>query len=561
MTGKALPLRLPRRFQRLGNWSLAAVFIAIILSIPLITVMLSVFYPTEDIWNHLYSTVLPRYLKNTFLLVIGVGILTLVIGVSTAWLVTMCTFPCRRLCELLLLLPLAMPAYVIAYIYGDMFDYAGFFQTNLRELFGWSTKSDYWFPQVRSLSGAIYVLSMVFYPYVYLLSRAAFLEQSVCVLEVSRTLGSNPWKTFFRVAVPLARPAIVTGIILACMETLADYGAVDLLSVDTFTTGIFRTWHGLGSLTAATQLAAMLLSFVLILLTLERVSRGKKRFSQTSTKYRPISRFRLNKLMGSLALVFCFIPIFFGFLLPTIRLLILFFSSEYLQLNNSFFQLSFNTFSMAAITAIISVGLAIIIAWSVRVQPIPLVKIASRFSSLGYAIPGTVVAIGVMVPFGGLDNLVDSWMQESFGISTGLILSGSFLALLFAYLVRFQSISFNTVDSSFNKITTNMENSAQTLGYKSGSVLFNVHIPIAKGSLLTAGLLVFIEVMKELPATLILRPFNFSTLAVRTYELASDERLADAAAPSLAIVIVSLIPVILLSLAISRSRPGGNYND
>lgn len=544
-----------RRSPRLVVLILAAVTIAVLLSIPLITIVSSVFVPTGEIWAHLTSTVLPRYIQNTFFLIVGVGAVTFLVGVTVAWLVTMCTFPGRAIFEWALLLPLAMPAYVIAYTYGGMFDFAGPVQSFLRELFGWS-RDDYWFPQIRSLTGAITILGFVFYPYVYLLSRAAFLDQSICVLEVGRSLGSNPWKIFIKIAVPLARPAIVAGIVLAIMETLGDFGAVQYLAVDTLSTGIFRTWYGLGSLTAASQLAAILLAFVVVIITLERLSRGKKRFSHTSTRYKAIRRYRLRPNQAALAFMACFIPIFMGFLLPVLQLLGWFIRTSGAQLNAYFIELTANTLFLAFTTSVLSVILGLVLAWSIRMTPNKIVRASARISSLGYAVPGTVVAVGVLIPFAAFDNTLDQFMRQNFSYSTGLLLSGTFVAVIFAYLVRFQALSFNAVESSLEKISPSIDDAARTLGFRYRSILTRVHTPIIKGGILTAGLLVFIDVMKELPVTLVLRPFNFNTLAVRTYELASEERLADAATPAIVIVLSALIPVILLSMAISRSRPG-----
>lgn len=541
---------------RPGVWTVAALAVAALVLLPILVVAGAVFLPAGDIWAHLSATVLPRYLWNTAGLVVGVGIVTVVIGVGCAWLVTMCAFPGRRVFEWALLLPLAMPAYAIAYTYGGMFDFAGPVQSALREWFGWS-RDDYWFPPVRSLGGAITVLGVVLYPYVYMLTRAAFLEQSVCALEVGRSLGAGPWRGFFRVALPMARPAIVTGAALALMETLGDYGAVQYLAVDTFTTGIFRTWYGLGSLRAATQLAAILLAVVFTVLALERLSRGGKHYHHTSSRYRPLPRYPLGGARAAAAVLACGLPIFLGFLLPVGRLAGWAVATAPRMLDSSFAGLALNSVGLAAAAATLAVAAAVTLAWAIRLRPGPAVRFATRAAAMGYAIPGAVVAVGVLAPLAWFDNALDGMMRDAFGVSTGLVLSGTVVALLFAYVVRFLSISLNAVESSLGRVTTNMERSARTLGLGPGATLRRVHAPLMTGSLLTAGLLVFVDVMKELPATLVLRPFDFNTLAVRAFELASDERLADAANAALAIVLVGLLPVILLSRAIARSRPGG----
>ncbi|WP_367281153.1 ABC transporter permease [Sneathiella sp.] len=531
---------------------------ALILSIPVLVVLGYVFVPAQDIWAHLASTVLPTYLYNTLALALGVAAVVLIIGVGTAWLVTMCEFPGRRIFSWALFLPLAMPAYIIAYTYTGMFDFAGPLQTALREMFGWS-RADYWFPSIRSLGGAIAMLGLVLYPYVYLVSRTAFLEQSICALEVGRTLGRGPWRGFFSIALPLARPAIVTGLALALMETLSDFGTVQFFAVDTFTTGIYRTWFGLGEPAAAAQLAAILMLFVFTLILIERFNRGKRKFHHTTGRYQKITRYRLGKGHQGLALLACALPIIFGFLLPTGWLLKDSISHSSSAFNAHFPQLVLNSVTVALIAAGLSLLLALFLIYGLRrdsAAPSRFEQGALRVASMGYAVPGPVLAVGIMLPFGFVDNAVDSWMRTAFGISTGLILSGTMVALLFAYIVRFLAISLNTVEAGVDTVTPNMDRAARTLGVTGLKKLFRVHIPIISGSLMTAVLLVFVDVMKELPATLVLRPFGFDTLAIRAYEMASDERLADAAGPSLAIVIVGILPVIILSRAIAKSRPG-----
>ncbi len=546
-----------RRTIRRGfsGWSLFAVLVALLVSIPVLVVFSFVFQPAGDVWRHLVDTVLGRYVWNTVGLMIGVALSTLITGVGTAWLVTMCRFPGRRYFEWSLLLPLAVPAYVIAYTYTGMLEFAGPFQTLIRDVFGW-TKADYWFPEIRTLGGAIMMMGLVLYPYVYMLTRAAFLEQSVCVLEISRTLGRNPWGGFFQVALPLARPAIVTGMSLALMEALSDFGTVQFFAVDTFTTGIFRTWFGLGDTAAAAQLAAVLMVFVLTVILLERYSRGKAKFHHTTTKYRPLPRYRLTGLRAAAAFIACFAPVFFGFLLPAIFLGIWSVETAEEMIDDRFWVLMVNSFWIAGLAAFVALVFAVLLAYGQRLKSTSVSVGATRVASMGYAVPGPVIAVGVLVPFAWIDNTVDSWAREALGVSTGLLLSGTFVALVFAYLVRFLAVSLNTVESSLGKITFNMDRAARSLGSTPGGTLVRVHAPIMWGSMLTAAILVFVDVMKELPATLILRPFNFNTLAVRTFELAADERLHESASAALAIVLTGIIPVILISVAIARGRPG-----
>ncbi len=534
----------------------AALAIAILLAIPVVSVVTNVLVPSHGVWQHLASTVLPRYLANTLWLVLGVGIGVVIGGLGTAWLITMCRFPGRRVFEWALILPLAVPAYVMAYAYTDFLQFAGPVQSLIRALTGWGAR-DYWFPEIRSLEGAIVMLTLVLYPYVYLLARSAFLEQSVCALEVSRTLGCGAWASFFRVALPLARPAIVAGVALALMETIADFGTVAFFGVQTFTTGIVRTWFALGDRVAAAQLSAVLLCCVLTVLLLERWSRGRARFYHTSGRYRHLPGYPLRGWRAALATLFCSLPLVLGFVLPSGILLNMAIELGDAQFGLRFLRLTVNSFTLAAITAGLAVFLAVIMAYGTRLHPSRLTRGANRIAAMGYAVPGTVIAVGVLIPFAFLDNSLDAWMRASFGVSTGLLLTGSIAALVFAYLVRFLAVGLNTVEASLGKIKPALDDAARALGQGPGGTLRRVHAPLMWGSLMTAALLVFVDVMKELPATLIMRPFNFDTLAIQAYNLASDERLTEASTASLAIVAVGVLPLIVLSRAIAQSRPGG----
>src|SRR4028119_1556608 len=535
-----------------SGWTVVVMAIAFLLSTPVLFILGNIFADSGEIWNHLAKTVLARYIINSFWLMIGVGCGVLVIGVGTAWLVTMCRFPGSRLFEGTLLLPLAAPAYVLAYTYTDFLDFSGPVQTLLRNLFGWGY-GDYWFPNIRSLWGAIAMLTLVLYPYVYLLARVAFLEQSVCTLEASRTLGCGPWRSFAIVALPLARPAIAAGLALALMETLNDFGTVQYFGVDIFTTGIYRTWFGLGERVAAAQLAAFLLLFILWLILLERWSRRRARYYQSVASHRRLASYRLQGIRALGAMVACFLPLSLGFLLPAAVLLEMTLKNATTTLDERFWGFARNSFILALLTAILGVAIAVIMAYGLRLRSNIGMRFAARIASMGYAVPGSVIAVGILIPIGRLDNTIDAWMRSTFGISTGLLLSGTITTLVFAYLVRFLAVSFSTVEASLGKIKPSLDDAARSLGYNSTSTLVKVHIPLMWGGLLTAGMMIFVDVMKELPATLIVRPFNFDTLAVRVYNLASDERLAEAAGPALAIVAVGIIPVLLLSSRIAKS--------
>ncbi len=537
-----------------SGWTITVVVITALLSIPVMVVLAHLFVPAGDVWQHLQQTVLPRYVRNSLWLMVGVGVGTLVIGVSTAWLITMCNFPGRRVFEWALLLPMAMPAYLLAYTYTDLLEFAGPVQSFLRDVFDWGPR-DYWFPRVRSRGGATLLLSLVLYPYVYMLTRATFLEQSVTLLEASRSLGRSAWRSFVSVALPLARPGIVAGLALVCMETLSDFGTVDYFSVQTFTTGIYRTWYGLGERPAAAQLSAVLLLFVLALVVLERWSRKQGRVASNATvRYKQLPRYDLNLAQRSLVVLTCALPITLGFLLPAGLLTSMAIRNRSTALATNIWRFAGNSLLLASITAVLALIVALVLAYGLRLYPSRVSKAAARVAALGYAVPGSVIAVGVLMAFGWFDNSLDSWLRTTFGVSSGLLLSGTLVGLVFACMVRFLAVSLGMVEASLSSITPNMDDAAQSLGHRSISRLWRVHMPLMRGSLLTALLLVFVDVIKELPITIIVRPFNFETLATRVYRLASDERLAASSGLALMIVIVGIIPVIVLSRAITQSR-------
>lgn len=532
-----------------------ALLLAALLTIPVLTVLRSLFLPADGLWTQLVALTLPRYLTNTVGLLLGVGAGVLLVGVTCAWLVTMCQFPGSRWLEWLLLLPMAVPAYLLAYTYADLLQFSGPLQTALRGWFGWQ-RGGYWFPEIRSLGGAIVVMTFVLYPYVYLLARAAFLEQSQCVLEAGRTLGHGAWRTFFKLELPLARPSIAAGLALASMEALADYGTVRHFELDTFTTGIYLTWFNLGSPIGAARLAAILLAFVLTLVVLERLSRRRQRYYHATQRFRPLVRHRLRGGRAFAAVAACALPPLVGFAIPAGALLSLALTAGDPLFGPAFLRLAANTLTLAGLAGLSAMLLAALVAYGLRLAPSLIMRLSATVATLGYAVPGSVIAVGILLPFGWLDNTVDAWARAALGHSTGLLLSGTIFALVFAYLVRFLAVSFYTVEAGLARIRPSMDGAARTLGRGPLGTLTQVHVPLMRGSLLTAGLLVFVEALKELPATLIVRPFNFDTLAIRVYQLASDERLAQASTAALAIVVVGIIPVVLLSLAIARSRPG-----
>jgi iron(III) transport system permease protein len=546
---------LPRsrgRPHRGGLISAAAGVAATLLAVPVIIVLGSVFAPAGETWSHLASTVLGEYIANTLWLVLWVGIGVTTIGVATAWLTTLCRFPGRGFFEWGLILPLAMPAYVMAYAYTDFLQFAGPVQTWLRGWEGWGPR-DYWFPEIRSLGGAAVIFSFVFYPYVYLLARAAFLEQAAGMIEAGRSLGYGPWRSFFRLVLPLARPGIAAGVGLALMETLADFGTVAYFALPTFTTGIYRAWLSLGDRVAAAQLAAALLGFVVLVLIAERVSRGRARFDDRSVRRHLVPQ-RLHGWRALVAVFACALPILVGFVFPSVILLDLSISGGDLKLGARYFRLVANSVSLAAVTAACAVALALLLAYAARAGGSLLGAAAHRLASLGYAVPGAVIAVGILMPVTRLDHALADALQALFGISVGLLLTGSIAALVYAYLVRFLAVALQSVEAGLAKITPSMDDAARSLGTRPAGILLRVHLPLLMPSVMFAALMVFVDVMKELPATFMMRPFNFDTLAVHAYNLASDERLSELAAPALTIVAAGVVPLIALSRSLVRAR-------
>lgn len=531
---------------------LLAVLTAFLVALPVLAVVLEIFKPDrEDVWAHLAETVLADYVFNSIALAVGAGLGAAFLGVGAAWVVAMHRFRGRAVLEWALLLPLAMPTYVIAYVYTDLLQFPGPVQTALRETFGWE-RGDYWFPDVRSLGGAIVVFSLVFYPYVYVLARAAFLERSGSLVEAARSLGMSTGRAFFRVALPMARPAVAGGVALVVMESLAEFGAVSYFGVPTFTTGIYRAWYAFGSPVAAAQLAVALLGVVALVLLLEKLSRGRARFHESSHRL-PILP-QLSPGRTALAWLACLLPLAGGFLLPTLLLLNMAVTEGDVQFGEKYLTLAGNSFTLAMTASVLAAVLALFLAYAERMHSGPLMAAAKRAASLGYAVPGTVIAVGALIPLTAMDHALILYMRDHFGITLGLVLTGSVFALVFAYIARFLAVALNAVESGMVRIRPSIDDAARSLGAGRRTLLTRVHLPMLASGILSAVLLVFVDVMKELPATIVLRPFNFETLATQVYILAADERLSEAATPSLAIVAVGLIPVMLLSRAIRRRQ-------
>lgn len=531
----------------------AAVIVFVLLlaiALPVATVLSFVGADTDGLWAHLARTVLDRYVANTAVLVGGVVAVAAITGICTAWLVTMYEFPLRRVLEFALVLPLAMPAYILAYAYTDLLQVTGPVQSALRDATGWAVR-DYWFPEIRSLGGAIFVLGAALYPYVYLIARAAFLEQSMSAIDVARTLGLSRLRAFTRIAVPMARPAIVAGTMLVAMETLADFGAVKYFDLEVLTTGIYRTWFAYGNPAAAAQLASLLLVAVFAVVMVEQVSRGNRRYAQTGASMREIRSWRLTGMSAAAATVACVLPVVLGFALPAAVLVRMSLDAGSEMGAGRLAGLAVNTMTLAVIAAALAVALAALVSYASGRAASPARRLA-RFAYLGYATPGVIAGVGLLIVAGGFD----AWLSSA-GVAQGLILSGSLAALVYAYLVRFFAVAHGPIDAAYVKLGSRYGEAARTLGHKPTSVFTRIDAPLMRGTVLAAAALVFVDVMKELPATMILRPFNFDTLATEAFQLATTERLDQAALPSLAIAAAGFVPVVLLCLGMRRARPGG----
>ena len=539
------------------SWAAIAVLAASLLAIPLLAVAWIALSATDSIWPHLVATVLPRALGNTALLLAGAGMLALVIGTATAWLITMFRFPGRATADRMLVLPLAIPVYIVAYAYVELLDFAGPVQSALRSAFGVQSVFAHIVPDFRSLGGAITLFAIVLYPYVYLSARASFIQQSVCALEVARTLGRSASGAFWAVALPLARPALAAGVALVMMECLNDLGAVQYLGVETLSASIYATWTQRSNLPGAAQLALVLLMFVFALLTGERAARGDAAFHATTGRFRAIPFETLYGWRGIAALVAVFVPVILGFAIPFAVLLIHALAHVRDIDSTGFLVSARNSLMLAGLASTAAVILALLFGHAARLQKSPATRFAARISALGYALPGTVLAIGLMATLAAFDNAVDGWMRARFGVSTGLMLSGSLFAVTLALVVRFLAVALGTIESGLSRISPNIDAAAKTLGAGSASALRRIHLPILKPAIGAAALLVFVDAMKELPATLVLRPFNFETLATRIYGLAAAEQFEEAAVGAVAIVAIGLIPALLLHQAISAGRSGG----
>lgn len=536
------------------SWSVAGFCASALLVMPLLALLLEALTPDDAVFGHLMATVLPSYIRNSVLLIFWVSIGALLLALPCAWLMARCEFALRRYLQWALLLPLAMPGYIVAYVYTDLLDYAGPVQRALRAVFGWNSPQDYVFPDIRTLGGAACMLALVLFPYIYLLARTAFVEQSLHLVQASRIMGCSPWQSFWRLSLPMARPALAVGVALVAMETAADFATVSYFAVPTLTTAVYDTWLGYGNLTAAAKLSAIILLVVFLLIGIERFERRKQQLFQKSTAHQPQDLYRLSPMQTLLALGFCGAVLCFAFVLPFGILLsyaVKYFAQSW---DARFWQLSVNSLSLALLTSAICLGLALLFMFVRRISPRASDALPSRLASLGYALPGTVLAIGVLIPLTWLDfglNHLADWLGFK---GPGLFFTGSVVALIFAFCVRFVAIAIGSVESSYKRISPSLDRVSVTLGQRPRQLLTRVHLPLLAKGLFAGALLVFIESMKELPAALLLRPIGFENLATFAFQYVSDEKLEYGALAAIVIVLVGLVPLIYLNRSLEQQR-------
>lgn len=537
-----------RNYYWWNKWTGYSLLILLLIATPLFTIFFKLFEKPGGSWSHIANNLLFGYFQNTILILLGVAVLTFLLGVSTAWLVSNYEFPGRRYFEWLLILPLGFPGYIMAYTYVGILDYTGPIQVFLRNSFDIHIKGS--LLDIMNLPGAIFILSITLFPYVFLISRSSFVQQSKTLQEASFLLGSNRFETFFKVALPMARPAIVAGIALASMEVLNDYGTVKYFGVSTFTTGIFRAWFSMGDAGTAIYLAAILMVFVFVILYLESIQRGNRQYSSGKDVQKPLVRLHptLGKKIFYTAL--CGSIFLLSFLFPFLQLLHWVSMTYSKVVNQDFFLLIFRSFGLAAISGIMIVILSIVLLYALRLSPFRWVKNITKIATLGYAVPGAVIAVGVMIPFLAFDKWVFATFLSS--KAAGLFLSGTLFALVFAYIVRFMAVGYNPVEAGFQKIGIHVNEASRLLGTRSTKTLWKIDLPLIKTSLISGILLVFVDVLKELPLTLILRPFNYQTLATKAFDMATNEMIAESANAALIIILTGIIPIIFLNRLIKK---------
>jgi iron(III) transport system permease protein len=538
----------PYGFQAILNWRFIPVLVAVLVLIPVGTVILSFLAPAGDVWQHLVETILPSLLINTFWLTLGVAVSSALLGVSLAWFTAVCEFPGRKFFSWGLLLPLAIPAYVMAFVTLGLFDFTGPVQTLLRS---WVGPELFWFPNIRGRLGVIIVMTLAFYPYVYLLARNAFLTQGKRSLEAAQSLGFNRTQGFLKVALPMARPWIVSGVMLVLMETLADFGTVAVFNYDTFTTAIYKAWFSMFSLSAASQLASLLIVIVFVLIVMEQQFRSRMRYAETKQSSR-IPRISLTGWRAWAVAGFALATLFFAFLLPITQLIIWATDTFVEEFNQLYLSFLWHSLMLSGLAALLTCSVAVLVAYSARRHPDTVTRVAVRIATIGYALPGVVLAVGIFVPLAWLDNWLNEMAMQLFHIETGLLIQGTLAIMLIAYMTRFLAVGHNPIDSAMQRITFSIDEASMGLGLNGWNMLRRVHLPILKGGIFTAVTLVFVDVMKEMPITLMTRPFGWDTLAVRIFEMTSEGEWEQAALPAVALVLAGLIPIVLLTRQVEK---------
>ncbi|WP_423839831.1 iron ABC transporter permease [Vibrio mytili] len=536
-----------------SSWKTSSGVLTLLLVLPILAIFYTAIGETDDLFAHLMSTVMPTYIYNTITLTFGVMVHSLILGIPSAWVMAMCKLPSEKWLQWALVLPLAMPGYIIGYIFTDWFDFAGPIQVVLRDFTGWGP-GEYWFPDIRTLFGATWVLSLVLYPYVYLLCRAAFMEQNVSLLQSARLLKCSPWKSFFRISLPLVRPSIAVSLSLVAMETIGDFGTVSYFAVNTLTTAVYDTWLGYSNLNAAAKISAIMLVIVVLLLSAERYSRRKQKLFQSQFNSHEDFRYELSGWKKWAALIWCWGLVTIAFILPLMQLIsysITYFAQSWTP---EFREYAYNSVVVSVIAAVIGVTVAIVVNFTHRLNGKRDSLVFMRLSSMGYAVPGTVLAIGVMVAVLFMDHRINDVAKAMELGRPGLIFSGSMFAIVFAMVVRFSAVAIGSVESHLNKISPSLDMASRTMGCSPNTMLWRVHIPLIKRGALIAALLVFIESMKELNAALLLRPFNFETLATYVYNFASDEHLELAALPAVLLVLVGLVPLVVVNRSLEQNH-------
>lgn len=529
------------------GWTVAVAVIAAIVLVPILSVVWIALTPSQNIWPHLIATVLPRYLGNTLILMVSVGALSAAVGTGAAWLIVMYKFPLRGILQWALLLPLAIPAYIGAYALVDFLEYAGPVQSGLRALFGWTSARDYAFPEIRSRTSAVLVLSASLYPYVYLLARAAFREQTGSTLEVARALGSGPWRRFWRVGLPLARPAIAAAIAIVMMETVNDFGTVEFFAVQTLTTGIFTVWLESSNAGGAAQIATVVLGLVLFLVAMEKTSRRKIQVFRSGGRQMPVEPAQLIGAPAWIATGLCALPFLFGFVLPASVIGDHALSSGGQWMKPGLYSALLNTVWVGGIAAILTTAGGLILVYGTRLRAHRAARFLLPVTTIGYAAPGAVLGIGILLPMAAMDHRLADMIEAVAGFDPGLLMTGSSFAIITAYFVRFFAIAQGAADAALGRITPSLPMASRSLGQSAGGTLRRVQLPMIRGSLATALLLVFVDCVKELPATLLLRPFNFNTLATRVYDSASLENISGASPAAIMVMAVGLVAVLLLA--------------